>query len=87
MNNSNWLSQMQIGKSIFADPGPKHVCLRSKPPANISHCIYLKNIKLILQSIPGLPNSTAEFVREKLFATMKIKNSCFKRVERSANVL
>ena len=76
MNNSN----AKIGKFKFDDLRPKHVCLRTETPANICLCIYHKNIKLILQSIPDLPNSTAEFERKKLSATMKMKDAYFKRV-------
>ena len=54
----------KIGKSKFADLRPKHVCLRSDTPANICLCVYHENIRLILEGLPGMTNSTSEFVKE-----------------------
>ena len=53
----------KLGKSKFADLRPKHVCLRSDTPANICLCIYHENVRLILESLPGMTSSTADFVK------------------------
>lgn len=53
----------KIGFSKFCEYRPEHVCLREETPANVCLCIYHENVRLLLEAIPNLPNSTQELCK------------------------
>lgn len=78
--------EVRIGFSSFCELRPVQVKLRDETPANVCLCEEHENMRLLINSIPWLPNSTTEFIKDVVCADDK-EECMYQKCRKCANCL